>query len=168
MNAIRLLESQHQEVSEMFAKLEAAGDKAAATRKMLFNRIADALAVHGEIEERIFYPAVKARQTEELLRHSLEEHLEVKKLIANLLDMEPNDPAFEALCKELQSGVLDHVGEEENELFPKISSLLDAAKLEELGEEMEELATELKSAGAPVKPRELAAMESKQPPPSLE
>ena len=168
MNAIELLKSQHQEVNEMFVKLEAADEKAAATRKMLFGRIADALAVHGEIEEKIFYPAVRAKQTEDLLLHSLEEHMEVKKLIANLIDMEPNDAGFDALCNELKNHVLHHVGEEENELFPKVEKLFDAAKLDQLGEEMDELATELKSADAPMKPREMAAMESKEPMPSLE
>jgi len=149
MNAIDLLETQHREVDELFEKLEAA-PKGDAEKKELFGQIADALAVHTEIEEKIFYPLVRRRATEAILEHSVEEHLEVKKLIAAIIDLEPEETDFDSKCAELKEDVLHHVAEERAQLFPKVRELFAAADLDELGEQMEELVAELMAEG-PVK-----------------
>ena len=51
----------------------------------MFVQIADALAIHAAIEEKHFYPAVNKRPTMDILLDSVEEHLEIKRLIADLL-----------------------------------------------------------------------------------
>ena len=146
MNAIDLLESQHQEVDALFERLEAA-PKGDAEKKELFGQIADALAVHTEIEEKIFYPSVRRRATEEIVERSVEEHLEVKRLIAAVIDLEPEETDFDSKCAELKEDVQHHVAEERTQLFPKVRQLFEAADLDELGEQMEELAEELKTEG---------------------
>ena len=146
MNAIELLEQQHNEVDELFEKLEAA-PKGDADKKELFGQIADGLAVHTEIEEKIFYPSVRRKATEEILEHSVEEHLEVKKLIAQIIDLEPEETDFDSKCAELKADVQQHVAEERTQLFPKVRELFAAEDLDELGQQMEELAAELKSEG---------------------
>ena len=88
MNAIELLKSQHEEAKKLFRKLEKAG----AEKQKLFEELADALAVHATIEEKHFYPATKSARTEELLQEAVEEHLAVKRVIADLLEMSPEDP----------------------------------------------------------------------------
>jgi len=65
MNAIDMLKHQHREVEALFKQLHKA--KAGEPRRKLFERIADALAVHAAIEERHFYPAVKERATSKQL-----------------------------------------------------------------------------------------------------
>jgi hemerythrin superfamily protein len=160
MNAIELLEAQHFEVEGLFDKLR----RARSGRMPLFNQIADALAIHGEIEERIFYPAVKAPQTEEILEHSLEEHMQVKWAIAEIMGLDENDEEFRDRCRDLADDVQHHVAEERHELFPKVRKLFGEEKLDELGDEMEQMVKDLFSEGAPVKPRELAAIESTEPP----
>ena len=54
MNAVDMLESQHREMEELFAKLEKA-DRSERKQK-LFTQIADKLAVHASIEERRSIP----------------------------------------------------------------------------------------------------------------
>jgi len=144
MNAIELLEQQHNEVDELFEKLEAA-PKGDAEKKELFGQIADGLAVHTEIEEKIFYPSVRRKATEELLEHSVEEHLEVKKLIAAIIDLEPEETDFDSKCAELKADVQAHVAEERSQLFPKVRDLFAAADLDDLGVQMEEMARDLQS-----------------------
>ena len=90
--------------------------------------IADALAVHATIEERHFYPAVKEKRTEEILFESVEEHLEIKRAIADLLALEAIDETFEAKVKVLQEDVEHHVEEEENQLFPKVERMFWTTK----------------------------------------
>lgn len=147
MNAIKMLKKQHQEVAKMFKEFE--GAKSAPARRKLFEQIADALAVHAAIEERHFYPAVKEDQTEDILLESVEEHLEIKRVIADLLAMEPDDENFDAKVKVLQENVDHHVEEEQDELFPKVEKLIDAETLEAIGEAMEETQAELIAEGSP-------------------
>jgi hemerythrin superfamily protein len=146
VNAIDLLKQQHQEAKELFKKIEKAGPD---RKEQLFDELADALAVHAAIEEQHFYPATKDARTEELLQEAVEEHLSMKRIIADLLEMEPDDPQFDAKIKVLQEQVEHHVEEEEGELFPKVKKLHSKDELEDLGILMEQTAQELKEQGAP-------------------
>ena len=155
MNAIELLESQHREVEDLFDRFEKA-DQAAAKRKLV-EEISDKLAVHAAIEERHFYPAVKDEQTEDLLMEALEEHLAVKRVLADLLDLKPADETFEPKVKVLKEQIEHHVDEEEEELFPKVAKLLSKDQLEALGQEMTATQVELE---AEQKPREAVRKET--------
>ena len=142
MDAMKLLEQQHDEVTKLFAKLEDA--RGGERKKALCNEISDALAAHATIEEKIFYPAAYARLTDDILHESLEEHLGIKRFIADLLDMTAADEMFDAKVKVLKEQVQHHVEEERDELFPKVRKLLDADQLEALGQEMQSMFEELR------------------------
>lgn len=159
MNAIELLESQHREVESLFKKFEKADGPG---KEELFEQIADALAVHAGIEERQFYPATRSQRTEDELREAVEEHLSVKRIIADLLECDPEDAQFEAKVKVLKEQVEHHVQEEEGELFPKVKKAVSADELDDLGMAMEDLASELKAGGAP---REAVPSETARPAP---
>ena len=81
MNAIEMLKKQHREVAKLFERFQQA--KSADGRQQLFEQIADKLAIHAAIEERHFYPSVKNKATDDLLLESVEEHLEMKRIIAD-------------------------------------------------------------------------------------
>jgi hemerythrin superfamily protein len=147
MNAISLLKHQHREVEALFKQLHKA--KAGGPRRSVFEKIADALAVHSAIEERHFYPAVKERPTEEILLESVEEHLAIKRVIADLLRLDAADETFAAKVKVLEDEVVHHVEEEEETLFPRVERMFDDEALESLGEAMEETQGELLAAGSP-------------------
>ncbi|HXU82581.1 MAG TPA: hemerythrin domain-containing protein [Polyangia bacterium] len=145
MSAIDMLESQHREVEKLFAAFEKAN---AAKKREIFLQIADKLAVHATIEEKHFYPAAKSEETKELLAESVEEHLSVKRLLADLLD-EDDQETLEAKVKVLKEQIEHHVEEEENELFPQVEDLLDATALDALEQEMTATQEELLSEGNP-------------------
>lgn len=147
MNAIKLLKSQHREVEKLFTKLETARDPE--KKEELFTEIADSLAVHTAIEEHHFYPTVKANRTEDILLESLEEHLGIKRVLADLLDTEIEDETFDAKIKVLKEQVEHHVQEEESDLFPKVTKLFDEDQLEALGQEMTAEQVELEEKGDP-------------------
>jgi hemerythrin superfamily protein len=138
MNALDLLKTQHREVEHLFEEYEKLGEKDVEMKETLFVEIADALAAHASIEERFFYPSVKAEDTEELLHESLEEHLGAKRLIADLLELQGGDDAFDAKMKVLKEQVEHHVEEEEGELFPKVKKMMEEDSLESLGAIMEQ------------------------------
>jgi hemerythrin superfamily protein len=146
MNAIDLLKSQHREVSKLFSKIEKAS---ASDKAELFDQIADKLAVHAAIEEHHFYPAVKAKRTEDILLESLEEHLGIKRVIADLMEVDAEDETFDAKVKVLKEQVEHHVKEEESDLFPKVKKLFDKEQLEAIGQEMSAEQAELEANGEP-------------------
>jgi hemerythrin superfamily protein len=147
VNAVDMLESQHREMEDLFAKLEKA-DRGERKQK-LFTQIADKLAVHASIEEEAFYPAVKAKRTEDLLLESLEEHLGIKRVLADLIDLDSNDETFDAKTKVLQEQVEHHVGEEEDDLFPKVKKIFDEETLIAIARQMALLQEELLAKGNP-------------------
>jgi len=158
MNAIEMLKKQHREVEKLFSKFEALGDSAVKSKQRVFNDIADALAMHAAIEEKHFYPAVKAKRTEDILLEALEEHLSLKRIIADLLKLEPSAETFDAKVKVLKEQVEHHVGEEEGDLFPKVTKILSASELSELQQQMQ-ATMEVLERGQPrdVVPRETGA-----------
>jgi len=137
MDAIELLKTQHREVKDLFTQYESLGEKAYKGKQSVFEQIADALAMHATIEEEQFYPAVKARSTEDILLESLEEHLGIKRVIADLLKTEPSDETFDAKVKVLKEQVEHHIEEEESEMFPKSKKVLEKEELAQLGLSME-------------------------------
>ena len=147
MDAIELLTEQHQEVADLFEQLESAKDPSGKWR--LFEEIADKLAVHATIEERHFYPAVKERRTEDILLESLEEHLAIKRVLADLLALGGPAETFEAKIKVLKETVEHHVEEEQTDLFPKVKKLLDKETREALAQEMTATQEELIEEGDP-------------------
>jgi hemerythrin superfamily protein len=147
MNAIELLKSQHRAVEKLFSQIDRA--KTADAKQELFNQVADSLAVHATIEEHQFYPAVRAKRTEGMLFEALEEHVGIKRVLADLLEIEADDPTFDAKIKVLSEQVEHHVGEEEKDLFPKVKKILSSEELEILGQNMSAEQAELEEKGEP-------------------
>lgn len=151
MNAIDLLRKQHRQVEELFEEFEGTSDGAEKTRERLCREISDQLAVHAEIEEKLFYPEAKRDDTEEQLRESVEEHLAVKRLLAEIMEGGAEDPQFQARMKVLKDLVEHHVHEEEKQLFPKVREDCTPEELVELGDKMETMADRLYEEGEPSK-----------------
>jgi hemerythrin superfamily protein len=130
MNAIAVLELQHHDIEELFERLLSAATLE--TKRKLFAKLTDSLAIHAAIEEHHFYPTVR----EEHLPTSIEEELEIKSVLADLHDIEIGDEAFNAKMSALLEVVEHHVATEELNLFPKVKEALDGKALEDLGEAM--------------------------------
>lgn len=136
MNAIELLTQQHQEVSALFAKIEATDD--GRTRRALFDALGARLAAHDAIEREIFYPACHAAmgKDEEALGEALVEHGVVEFCLHKAITADAED--LPHCVKVLKDIVEHHVEEEQDELFPKVRKAIGAAELIALGEEMEQ------------------------------
>ena len=128
-DAVALLKADHEAVSQLFAEYEKT--KSASSKKALVADICTALSVHAQIEEEIFYPAVKSALKDKLLvPEATVEHAGVKDLIAQLEGVEPDGEMYDAKVKVLSEYVKHHVKEEQNEMFPKAKAAsLDMAEL---------------------------------------
>ena len=144
--ATAMLRADHQLVSKLFDEYEAT--RSSSKKMQLVARICTELTVHAQIEEEIFYPAVKqALNDDELVPEATVEHATLKDLIAQIEGIEPDGEMFDAKVKVLSEYVKHHVKEEQNEMFPKAKdSDLDlvelgaqmAARKEEILAEMED------------------------------
>jgi hemerythrin superfamily protein len=143
-DAIALLTADHAKVKKLFKEFEdlKEEDGSAEDKSVLVTRICNELKVHTEIEEEIFYPAVrKAIDDSDLMDEALVEHAGAKELIAQLEDMNPDDEQYDAKVTVLGEQIQHHVKEEEGEMFPKAKK----AKVdgEALGVQMTERKAEL-------------------------
>jgi hemerythrin-like domain-containing protein len=113
----------------------------------MFPELDRELSVHAEIEEKIFYRATKeAEPTRDLVLESIEEHKQIKLVLADLEQTDMTTDVWGAALKVLEEDVMHHVGEEENELFPRVRKVLSKEQLQDLGARMEELKMQLMSA----------------------
>ena len=144
MDAIKLLKKDHRDVDALFKEVHALSDTASASRKKLFDAIAQALELHTRAEEEILYPAVKdaARRDKEAKQEVLkayEEHDNVKGMIEKLRATDAKDETYKAKLQVLEELVKHHVKEEEREFFPSARDLLGDDVMEELGAEIERM-----------------------------
>lgn len=151
-NATKLLEQDHREVEALFARFEEQSDRAKVTKKRIADEICLQLTVHTQVEEEIFYPAVRdaGKEFEDMVDEAIVEHASAKDLVQQIQDMEPDEELFDAKVKVLQEMIEHHVKEEEKEMFPKVRKA--SLDLDELGSQMQErkeqLTKALESGGA--------------------
>ena len=146
-DAVELLVRQHRELEDVLARVLDAGSDA--EKRTLFARVGDHLGVHIASEEQVFYPAVHAARTEEDLLESLEEHLSLKRFLADLLALDPSDRSFDPKFKVMKEQAEHHHKEEEEYLFVKVRKMFDGPAREALGKEMLALQTQMRREGEP-------------------
>ena len=117
-DAIAMLKADHKKVSDLFAEFEKA--RAASTKKKLVSAICTELSVHAQVEEEMFYPAVKAALKDKvLIPEAVVEQATMKELISQIKGVEPSGEMYDAKVKVLAEYVKHHVKEEHKEMFPK-------------------------------------------------
>jgi len=147
-NALELLMEQHEEVESLIEDIQDTQDPS--EKRELFETLADQVAAHATIEEKVFYPAVMDESTRELLVESTEEHLSVKRVLADMMELDPDDEHFHAKLIVLRDQIVHHAHEEEElQLFPKVRALFDEDELAALGNEMLAMFEQLLEKGAP-------------------
>ena len=117
-DAVTMLRADHKKVSGLFAEF----DKARATTKKraLVAQICAELSVHAQVEEEIFYPAVKAALKDRaLIPEAVVEQATMKALIGQVEGVEPDGEMYDAKVKVLAEYVKHHVKEEHTEMFPR-------------------------------------------------
>jgi hemerythrin superfamily protein len=137
-DAIALLDADHLHVEQLFAEYQTAGDDRERKRR-LADQICGELTVHAQIEEEIFYPAMRrALGDAARVDKARDEHASARELI-NVIESGPYDD--ETMAK-LQRIVEQHVKEERELMFDpaRRASGLDLVKL---GAELDQRKSEL-------------------------
>ena len=121
-DAVDLLDADHKAVKKMFIDHAALCEDGASSssKRMLTRRICQALTIHAQIEEEIFYPEVrKAIGEDALISEALHEHAEAKQAITRIEAMNATDAGYDAAVTNLGKMIDQHVLEERENIFLK-------------------------------------------------
>ncbi|HYF22073.1 MAG TPA: hemerythrin domain-containing protein, partial [Caulobacteraceae bacterium] len=117
-NVIELLKQDHRDVERLFEQFEKAENE---NEKMaIAERICLMLQVHTQLEEELFYPAIRGKIEDDMVDEAVVEHGSAKQLMEQIQAAEAGDEMFEAQVKVLQEQIEHHVEEEEQEMFPEV------------------------------------------------
>ena len=135
MDATRILEADHQKIRGLFELIREAGD--AEEKRTLFREIKDEIELHTGIEEEVFYPVFsKMPNFHEIVRHSLDEHHELRDILEDIDEAEDLDEVLDQI-ELLRETFEQHVTDEEKEFFPMVRKTCNDSQLGELALKLE-------------------------------
>ncbi|MFF9127056.1 hemerythrin domain-containing protein [Streptomyces sp. NPDC014889] len=136
-DVIQELTTDHREVEEIFAQMEALpmGD---ARRKDLADQATIELVRHSVAEEAYLYPAVRryVRDGDAIADREVQDHAEAERTMKDLEGLGADDPRFDELVGRLMREIREHVTDEEQNLFPMLREATKPEDLERLGDQV--------------------------------
>ncbi|RYE94689.1 MAG: hemerythrin domain-containing protein [Oxalobacteraceae bacterium] len=130
----KMIRMDHSHAMMAFHKYDV--NASASKKQAVVKTVLLALEIHAQLEEEIFYPALQeVAPDNEALKKARPEHDEMKRLIAQLRTMSPEDGAYDSTFMELMRDVVHHVADEETVMLPAAERLLKD-RLGELGAKM--------------------------------
>jgi hypothetical protein len=146
MDALTLLKEDHDQLKKLMEELDGTTERGVKTRQRLFTRIQQDLTVHEEIEEEIFYPALKEHpKAKDIVLEGYEEHNVVDMVMEEITNVPYDDETWGAKFTVMKENVEHHIEEEEGEMFKQARQVFDKDDLEELGERMQTRRDELRN-----------------------
>lgn len=123
-NAIALLTADHKKVQQLFKDFGKLSNGDVAKKDALVQEACTELTIHAQLEEEIFYPALREATGERagggpLIDEAEVEHATAKDLIRQLEAMAPGEELYDARFTVLGEHVNHHIKEEQGELFAK-------------------------------------------------
>lgn len=139
--ATRMIRMDHSDVLAQFHKLTP--ETSPEARDATVRTICAALEIHAQLEEEIFYPALRSLGLDIAeLKKSVPEHDEMRSLIERVRSLDGQPYAQSEAVSSLMRAVLHHVADEETVLLPLAEERLED-RLAELGAKMTERRFEL-------------------------
>lgn len=118
--ALDLLIEDHREVQAAFEAYDELPEDAE-TRRAHVQQTCLALSLHAQLEDEVFYPALRDRLDDpSLVEEAMVEHQSARDLIEQLEGADPDEDLYDARFKVLGEYVNHHIEEEEGELFDAI------------------------------------------------
>jgi iron-sulfur cluster repair protein YtfE (RIC family) len=135
IDVVTLIRSQHERVRALFA---AADEDDSRLLELL-----DELSLHLTVEESVVYPMLLDTGLGEQTYQAVEEHQNVMRVIADLIEGPPDERATTARFRVLRRLVEEHLEEEERIVLPRVTRMMNRQQRQELGDAMRRFAAEL-------------------------
>lgn len=121
------LKAEHRLTLKIFDAIEKTDETQTWKRGMLLVQLKHALGKHAFEEENVVYPAMRDHGQIEDADQLVHDHGYVKQYLHDLTEIEASDPAWIEKVREFRSELEAHIGQEENELFPRLRTALGDA-----------------------------------------
>ena len=144
MKADEVLTAHHDVLRGLLRDLAETTGEQTERREQLRGRLLRELEIHTQIEDELFYPAV--RDVSPLLSLAHAEHRQIDDQLATVMRTAPDDPEFVPEVRMLEKTLRHHTMEEEQRMFPQAHALGEA-RLEQLGEQLRARQQELAESG---------------------
>jgi hemerythrin-like domain-containing protein len=154
MDPTKLLEADHRQVEELIDRIQKAEGSG---RSPLVRELRTALEAHMQLEEEVVYPAMKPVTGQEEVEEAQTEHELARSALAQMLNLAPEEPGFEAALETTKAAIEHHVQDEEGEVFPTLRQDGEAV----LGDMAPSFMRRRLELGLPVRPDALAAASNK-------
>ena len=131
------LTTDHREALELLERITLSTDPD--ERRELADTVISEIVRHSVSEEMYVYPAMRDHlpNGEQAVEHDIREHKQLEEIMKQLEEVDPPDPAFDALVRELTNTLRHHAHDEETEQFPLLRARVPRDKLVELREKVE-------------------------------
>ena len=139
MDALRLLQQDHQEASVLMHRIkDDFGQADSSARRQMFQQLKDALLLHARVEELHVYPVFQQSEvTRDSARQALDDHRAMKVLVEELDGMPPSGFQWVTKFNELYDTATRHMKMEEEELFGHAGEVFTRQEAEELGRKVQ-------------------------------
>jgi iron-sulfur cluster repair protein YtfE (RIC family) len=151
MDVVDLVKRDHDRVEELFRRFNGGGGLTGLVRrvtgtvsprqrKTAVTALCRELDTHAQLEEEILYPAIRATGDTELGRmvdEAFHEHARVKDMVAELRQGRHAGEELDAKMSSLEDSVSHHVREEEDEMLPRVQSVIDERERARLAQRMQ-------------------------------
>ena len=146
MDAIELLEQQHEEVTQMLNELKESSP--GSERNETFKMLQHSLLAHMVIEEELLYPVVASRAEEgEPIAEGYEEHSGARVSMSRCARALKEDDLFKVRIGVLKELISHHVNQERESILPETQKVMNDDERDELGVQMEALYEKVKRSG---------------------
>ncbi len=122
-DALSLLTAEHADLMDMFESFGALCERGASKieKSAVAEEICLSLTIHAQVEQEIFYPAVRAAIGDDALMDEAQvEHAEADDLNARISTMKPTEALFDARVIVLGAAFDRHVKTAQRKMFPKV------------------------------------------------
>ncbi len=138
VSALEVIRRDHDGFRELLNHYEEVDPEDHSTKRSLMDELIAVVVQHSVMEERAFYPFVREQvpELDEELREGIEEHHVLEVIMHELKQLDATDEQFDAKVEVFAENLLHHIHEEEDELFPKVSSRIDDQRLDDLTDDL--------------------------------
>ena len=128
---VQVLKSEHRALEDLLERLAAEENETEASE--LVKQIKRELMAHSTAEDRVVYTTFEQNEEmEEDVEHARDEHSNIDEKLMAVVEADPGAADFKRKVQELTECVQHHVEDEEEELLPKASELMDDETSHEL------------------------------------
>ena len=132
VDVLALLTTQHQQLDELLGKVANP-----ATRAVAFSTLTELLTAHLALEQEVLYPAVGALFGRDVMTEVITEHCEIKRVLADLLWTELDDPRFAQHLTTLSALLDGHCAWQVDRMFASVEATVEVDTRLALGAQMQ-------------------------------